>query len=383
MPRSRLSSLLVVIIFAAGIGLPAAQQLSDILPRVEVVDNRALARFPPLPADAAALQRFPDRFEAWFADHMGLRGVLVTGYRFLTDAVLGSPDRVILGRDDWLYLRRGVRADIETVPLVRDWCGRFPFSAAELERWVETLTANRRWLAARGIDYLFVVPPNKMTVLPGHLPERFTCRPGTRRLEQLRQALSRRSGIEMVDLTRPLRRAAAAGVPVWYRTDTHWTPRGVAAGYGALIERIRALRPAAGRIRDFEVGRRGRVLGDLGRMVHREDIVPDVNWSVRPDSARSRRAPTPFPDQADAYGRRSSARAIDDPALPAAMVFHDSYFDGVMNTFLAESFRRSVFVFHGHPAINRELVEAEQPDIVIHEMVERNLLHGDLVIGGW
>ena len=96
---------------------------------------------------------------------------------------------------------------------------------------------------------------------------------------------------------------------------------------------------------------------------------------VSPGETRSAPAPTPFPDQADVYGRRSSARKIDDPALPRALVFHDSFFDGTMNEFLAESFQRTVFVHHGRPAINRELVEAEQPDIVIQQMVERNLLH--------
>lgn len=382
MPRSRLSNLFVVAVFTLGIGLPAVQQSLDLLPQVDVVDNRVLARFPPLSADPGAVRQFPDRFESWYADHMGLRGALVTGYRFVTDAVLGSPDKVIVGRDDWLYLRRGIRADIETVPLVRDWCGRFEFPDHQLDRWVEAITANQRWLNERGIDYLFVVPPNKMTVLPDHLPAHFECRPGTRRLEQLQQALRARSGIELVSLTGPLRRAAEQDTPIWYRTDTHWTPRGVAAGYDALLDRVQALRPSAHRITAFEVQSSGRVLGDLGQMVHRSDIEPDVNWSVKPEQTRSRPAPMPFPDQADAYGRRSSARTIDDPALPTAMVFHDSYFDGAMNEFLAESFRRTVFVFHGRPEINRELVKVKKPDIVIHEMVERNLLH-PFYTGDW
>jgi len=372
---SRLANLFVVAVFAAGIGLSAAQQLLELWPRVEVVDNRVLAPFPALSPSRQSLRQFPERFESWYADHMGMRGALVSGYRYLTDTVLGSPDKVIIGRDGWLYLRRGTRADIDTVPLSRDWCGRFEFSGAQLDRWVAAITANQRWLAARGIDYLFVVPPNKMTVLPEHLPQRFDCAHGTRRLEQLRRALRQRSGIEMVDLTAPLRRAAAAGLPIWYRTDTHWSPRGVAAAYAALLERVQAVRPAARRIAEFEVERAGRVLGDLGRMVHREGIEADVNWSVRPAAQRSQPAPMPFPEQADAYGRRSSARVVADPVLPKAMVLHDSYFDGAMNQFLAESFRRTAFVFHGHPRINRELVAAEAPDLVIHEMVERNLLH--------
>lgn len=367
--------MILVVVFGVGIALPAVQQVSEVLPRVEVVDNRRLAPFPPLVPTFASARAFPDRFEDWYADHMGLRGALVTGYRWLTDALLRTPDKVIIGRDDWLYLRRGIRADIETVPLVRDWCGRFPFSEKQLARWTETITANRDWLAERGIVYLFVVPPNKMTVIPEHLPERFRCRRGTTRLEQLAAALAARSGIELVDLRPPLAAAARDGEPIWFRTDTHWSPRGVAAAYPALADRIQGRLPDAGRVEGFDVHARGRDYGDLGRMIHGVDVASDILWAVRPEPLRSTPAPTPFPDQEDVYGRRSSARTIGDPSLPRALVFHDSFFDGAMTEFLAESFSRTVFVHHGRPDIERSLVEQERPDIVIHQMVERNMLH--------
>lgn len=373
--QSRLAPLFLVVVFAVGIALPAVQQVSDLLPRVDVVDNRQLAPFPTLAPTFSAARAFPDRFEAWYADHMGLRGALITGYRWLTDALLRTPDKVIIGRNDWLYLRRGIRADIETVPLIRDWCGRFLLSENQLARWTEAITANRDWLAARGIDYLFVVPPNKLTVIPQHLPERFQCRHGTTRLEQLAAALAARSGIEVVDLRPPLLAAAGNGEPIWFRTDTHWSPRGVAAAYPALADRVRTRLPDAARVQEFDVHARGRDFGDLGRMIHGVDVASHIVWAVRPEPVRSAPAPTPFPDQADVYGRRSSARTIDDPALPRALVFHDSFFDGAMNDFLAESFSRTVFVHHGRPDIERSLVEQERPDIVIHQMVERNLLH--------
>lgn len=375
MADRRRANTFVAAVFLAGIALPPLQQLTGVLPRIEVVDNRQLAPVPGLTPLVPAAVTFPGRFQAWYADHMGLRGALVAGYRRLTDSLLRTPDRVIIGLDDWLYLRRGVREDIETVPLVRDWCGRFPFSKRQLARWTTTIAANRRWLARRGIDYLFVVPPNKMTIVPDKLPDRIQCRRRATRLDQLKRALAIREGIELVDLRATLRRAARAGTPIWFRTDTHWTARGVAAAYPVLADRLQALRPGARRVLSFDVHARGRDFGDLGRLLHGVDLESDVIWVARPDDPRSKSAPDPFPTQADRYGRRSSARRIDDPDLPRAMVFHDSFFDGTMNELVAESFERTVFVHHGHPAINRELVKRERPDIVIHQMVERSLLH--------
>lgn len=375
MSRNRFSNAFVAVTFAVGITLPLIQQTTGLLPRVAVVDNRQLAPLPSLSPARAAIPAFPARFDAWYADHMGLRGALVTSYRWMTDAVLRSPDKVIIGRDDWLYLRRGVREDIDAVPLVRDWCGRFTFSERQIQSWVDAIAANRDWLAARGIDYLFVIPPNKMTVIPGHLPDRFQCRRGRTRLEQLERALAERRGIRLVDFRDILRRAAGSGESIWHRTDTHWNPRGVAAAYPLLMERIRTLQPAARRVDSFEVYAHGRDFGDLGRMIRTTGLESDIVWAVSPADPRSRPVPASFGEQTDVYGRGAGARSIDDPELPRALVFHDSFFDGAMNSFLGESFSRSVFVHHSHPQINRALVEQARPDIVIHEMVERNLLH--------
>jgi hypothetical protein len=64
--------------------------------------------------------------------------------------------------------------------------------------------------------------------------------------------------------------------------------------------------------------------------------------------------------------------------LPTALALHDSFFDQRFKSLLAESFSRTDFVWHGgHPALERELdlIRELKPDVVIHEMVERNLLH--------
>lgn len=375
MRARRITDRLVLALFALGIFAPALQQITGLLPEVEVVDNRELVPFPPLTPTPEAIAVLPRGLEAWYADHLGLRGAMISGYRWLTDTLLRSPDKTILGRAGWLYLRKGITEDVDAMPLMRDWCGRAGFTERQLDEWVATITANRDWLARRGIGYLFVVPPNKLTVLPGHLPARFRCRRGATRLDQLEEALRRRGGIEVVDLRPALWQSAAAGAPIWYRTDTHWNARGVAAAYAPLMSRIRALLPNARAIESFDVRAGDRRLGDLGRMVQAGGVEPDIAWAVAPRNIRSHSVATPFPAVSDRYGRRSSAREVDDPSLPTAMVLHDSFFDGAMNDFLSESFSRSVFVFQGHPAIDRDLVLREHPDIVIQEMVERNLLH--------
>ena len=67
----------------------------------------------------------------------------------------------------------------------------------------------------------------------------------------------------------------------------------------------------------------------------------------------------------------------DNWRLPQALVLRDSFGEALI-PFLAESFRRTVYVWQDAPTFDRDLVVKERPDVVIQEMVERKLAHPDL-----
>jgi hypothetical protein len=57
-------------------------------------------------------------------------------------------------------------------------------------------------------------------------------------------------------------------------------------------------------------------------------------------------------------------------ALPSVVVFRDSFFTQLVK-FVAVHFRRSAFYWQED--FDRAVIEAEQPDLVLQEIVERNL----------
>ena len=61
---------------------------------------------------------------------------------------------------------------------------------------------------------------------------------------------------------------------------------------------------------------------------------------------------------------------IDDPSLPRAVIFRDSFVSRLV-PFLSEHFSRAVYC--GRTISTRTLVEQEHPDVVIQEIVGRHL----------
>ena len=69
------------------------------------------------------------------------------------------------------------------------------------------------------------------------------------------------------------------------------------------------------------------------------------------------------------FSREFIIKEIEDSSLPSAVIFHDST-ALFMIDLLAEHFRRVVFVWH-HGEVIKDIIDAEQPDVVIHFMAER------------
>lgn len=378
----RIANVLFLLLVGFVLALPVLDMATDWIADPDIDENRRLAPFPPLAANKNAMRAFPPGFEAWFSDHMGLRGSLVDTYRYINQDLLDSAKNVLTGRSGWLYLLRDTVDYPERLPLPADLCGRNPFSPGELGRWRDALVNNRRAVEALGAKYFVMIVPNKQTVHGENLPPRIRCTPGERRLRQLEAALSDDSGFPLVDLQTAFISQSSAGGQLWHQTDTHWDAAGAAAGYRLLMKAVdlaldRDLPDplAEGRVRIEPMKSTGWGLSRmLGRVsVHEEHATRLVDLDLH---ARS------VGDALPSYGRgptRPTERFVNEHGdLPTVLSLHDSFFGQRFKTLLAESFSRADFVWHrGEPGLDRELelIRQLKPDVVVHEMVERNLLH--------
>jgi hypothetical protein len=366
-PRTRkIADAAVIVLLLGAIWLPlVGVSLLDRF-RTTANDLRQLAAFPELSLERRVLRAFPAKFEDYWNDHFGFRGVLihclnVAKVRWLR---VSTSTNVQFGRDPWLfytYTPAGLNYDV-----VR------PFTTEELWRWQRVLEERQQWLAGRGCRYLLFVPPDKQTIYPEHTDP--TLRPlhAESRLDQLVRHLRQHSTVPVLDIREAMHEAKSRE-RLYHMTDSHWNDRGAFVGYehlaAVLADWFPQIHPwPRSAFREATAEQRGGDLAaliDLAERRHEEwlNLVP-----LRPRRARQSEQGVVWPAGAEFPIGKPLATECDDPALPRAVVFHDSFILA-LQPFLSEHFRRTAYVwsdyFHG------DVVERERPDVVIQQMLER------------
>ncbi len=357
----------LILLFIAMITLPVVRTVSGPKSTVLLSEQRTPSTFPELSLKSGSIRGFPTRFEAFFNDQFGFRDALIQLLSRAKVAWLGvsTSTKVTIGKDGWLYSSEFPDGSPSIAPR--------PFTADELRRWQRILENRRDWLAERGIQYWFVIAPNKESIYPEYLPKPCPLRATGSRLDQLVIHLRNQSSIQVIDLREPLLQAKKSE-RVFDRTDTHWNDRGAYAGYRAIIEAVSATFPSATadpRTR-FENSSESGVGGDLARMLDADRwLHEDRLYLERLTPARARPA-------GSATGDRSMpqpfAMECTDPDLPRTVVFCDS-FAVRLTPFLSEHFERVLYSWQMvFPTFETETIERERPRVVIQEIVERKLV---------
>jgi alginate O-acetyltransferase complex protein AlgJ len=339
-------------------------------------ENRRLTPFPDLAWSQKAIVQFPRSFEQYFNDHFQLRDYLILGYNWLKIKIWkrSSNKDVLVGADGWLFLS-GDR-------VLEDFVSVKQFSLDQLEARKKVLEAKRDWLAKRGMRYLFVIPPNKQSIYSEFMPIVYQRLQGESRLDQFLSYMQEQSDVDILDL-RKVMRAAKVDHQVYFRLDSHWNELGGLFASREIFRTVdRILRRVSGgpqkSISDFTISPTPRKHpGDLVRLMGFPAEVRDNSYLIEPKfemiseekklSGLLSRTWEPYPAPFSLTGNDTGLTCI---------VFHDS-FGMYLAPFFPEHFQRSLFVWQRCPKgeLFKAMVEAELPDIVIEEVVERLLYY--------
>jgi alginate O-acetyltransferase complex protein AlgJ len=376
----------LVVTFVIGIFLPLIDWRWSLDHSPELTENRVLAPAPAWPKNRTEWALLPKALERYWNDAFGFRRTLIRWQAEANyDLGVSSASNVVIGKQPWLFFageqsmeqRRGLR----------------PFSEAELENWAQHLEARRAWLASRGAHYLFVVAPDKHTIYPEAVPDRYGPL-GRTPLDQLTDYLRAHSRVDVLDLRPTLKVARGAG-EVYLHTDTHWNDRGAFAAYSAIVERLRVwypqLRPRSAL--SFERHWTEPWNGDLAVMIGGVfDVMTERSEQWQPTSPLAiRELATSDYRPPDAI-QFAEFDASGSEMLPRAVIFHDSFLLASderpvpgrklparalppppptfrIRGLLAEQFSHAAFSWQ-YP-FDSQLVEREHPDLVIEEHAER------------
>ena len=350
---------LLIALFLAAVSAPVVVQLTHRAAGTEAHEKRALAKLPACPANAVSLWAYPEKFQKYYGDRFGLRAQLIRLHALTLYWLLRtSPsDKVLAGKDGWFFY-----ADDYSL---EDYHSETPFTHAELERWRQVMEARQDWLAQRGTKQLLVFACDKYMIYPEYLPAGYQRPNAPYRLEQLVDYLRKNSRVNLISLYIPLTVGKETD-RVYHRTDTHWNDRGAYIGYQEILS---ALRIPSQSPTDFRPVERQTEGWDLARMMGLNDVITEEDRALLPDVPR--RAKITAIDRTDpTWNVGRAVLEVNAPALPQLVMFRDS-FGSALVPFLAEHFRRSVFLWQYD--FDPSVIETEKPDYVVWLMTSRRL----------
>jgi len=195
---------------------------------IAISESRVASNFPSLQWDLKYFDEFPRKFESYYNDFFGFRESLISwNNRVMVMAFGTAPSSlVILGKYPWLFF--GGDEGYYLSPL---------FKMEELEQLKVVLEQRRDWLASQGIQYIFLVAPNKQSIYSEYLPDSIRYSSTKSRLDQLMDYLKQDSNLEVVDLREDFHKVKLSH-KIYEKTDTHWSELGAFYAYRAVMERV-------------------------------------------------------------------------------------------------------------------------------------------------
>ncbi len=315
------------------------------------------------------IQKGLKNFENYFEKNFPFRKELLYERNYFYSKYIGiSPvDRVILGKNKWLFLKRLNESGSE----INYSISIDKFKKYELEYWSNIFNERHRFLKKRGIDLLVVIVPNKSTVYSEYLPDSLKKVTGGVRAKQLTEHLLNNSEIQVLNLKDLLLRNKS-DQQLYYRTDSHWNHYGAWLAYREIIRNLSQRFEGAVPF-PFEKFRKKKIIGpsraDLASMLA-------LNESLYKEDFRRLFVPSGSEISQTRLNKfkykkiRQSVVRNKNGVLPKTIMIHDSFGRG-LKKYMSASFSEIIFLLDWGFNFFPELIEREKPEIVIYEIAER------------
>ena len=199
--NTRLSNALAVFGFCLTVFIPFIFGFVQSDLEISTSENRKLAIFPQAPQSVAEIQAYPEALAGYYSDHFGFRDFLVGQYKNLKFALGDSTsENLTLGKDGWMFLGNTNEAYKKHGDPFGDVRNKNVYSEKELDAFANNISAFKDWLKERGVEYVFVIAPNKHTIYFDKLPDYVKRVDKHSATDQLVEHLTKNTDVEIVDL---------------------------------------------------------------------------------------------------------------------------------------------------------------------------------------
>ncbi|EKD35730.1 MAG: alginate O-acetyltransferase [uncultured bacterium] len=333
-------------------------------------EKRPLARFPSFSGTATSLTAWPKSLTDYLKDHLFQREELVFLNSLMRVKLFRrSPHFVVLAGEEGWYFYMGDWA-------LHDYLGKSGKTDAESTgSWENLIALRQQMLQKLGANYLVAIAPNKECLYPEFLPARFNGKAGTTMLEAMNTRMhDSPMSDHFLDLGETLRQAKTTG-HIYFKTDSHWNPRGAYFAYRAIIERIRQWYPEVVPLPEDRFDKRPGMSTTGSDLVLVMGLIGGISeevedWDVqRPCAEPEDRIIT---SKTLPAGQSLTANGCPAGAALRALVISDSFGEG-LHDYFSETFQDVVYSRDMTLPDLQSFITEYRPDIVLDLRVGRYL----------
>ncbi|QKZ14501.1 alginate O-acetyltransferase AlgX-related protein [Spirosoma sp. KUDC1026] len=346
---------------------PLIDQWAGLSAGFKSTEKRILTPFPRF--DFPHVKTFIVQFDQYYKENFGWRNALFYQYSQWKYKVMSSsplPEKVIAGKNGWFYPGNSMGRVAE------QHRGLLTISGDTLVSVARRLNVLQDSLSRQGSKLYVLVAPDSYTIYPENLPDYFPKEKRVSNFDRFKTYMKQHSTVPVIDVRKELVDAKSDHV-VYCQTDTHWNDYGALLTTLSAIDRIRQDFPYLVKpdLANYTVTSQKGVGGDLVTMLALNSEVSDsVSYKIKPAGFLQARNT----EINDKYYGLPSQRFIREgksaAQLPKMLLIGDS-FSYSMDQFMAGHFRESYMVRSHKFDLN--LAKTEHPDIVLIEIVERNI----------
>ena len=301
---------------------------------------------------------------AGFEDNFYNKSLLIASFNKLR-YLMGNNvfPQVLVGKEGWLeYSLDGNLDDYQNI---------YP-DQVRLQGIHRKLTSLDEDLKARNIKLIVVVAPNKSTIYPDKVSDELHKLSDRSRLDLFLELFNQPNSPVVIDL-RPFLAQARQDQQLYYKTDTHWNSFGAHIAYREIMNSAMQTYPDLQpyKLDQFILGETDPQIMELGRLLGVEFLTESRNTvTPRFDSgARFQRFP-PFSPVSMSWSNNEKKRKL--------LMYHDS-FGVALQVFLQHHFQEAMYILNSPDVSlsNMSWINTIEPDVVIIEILERNLYYLD------
>ncbi|WP_338874101.1 hypothetical protein WBJ53_00540 [Spirosoma sp. SC4-14] len=350
--------------FAILLLLPSMDQWFGFSSKFKSTEKRILAPFPTF--RFPHIMTFIHEFDQYYKENFGWRNALFHTYSYWKLVGLGKsplPEKVVVGKNGWFYPGNSLNR------VADQHQGICPLPLSSMKAIAEKLAYFQRQLAEQNTKLYLLVAPDSYSVYPENLPD-FIKSTKQSNFDLFKHYLNQHTSIPLIDVYTPLIEAKKKR-PVYCQTDTHWNDFGSLVASLAMVNRVRNDFPQLplASLDDYRIKVLRGMGGDLTTMLAlNKEFRDSVTYKIKPVSTLAAYQIENTPNSQ--MGLASSRFIGQHPQLPKLLMIGDS-FSFSMNQFVPNYFGKTYIV--RNTAFDLDLVKAEQPDIVVLEIVERNI----------